>query len=70
MAQNLHIVRHHLQRLGARVRRDDFAAVKNVSAQLHQQVFELVAFRVLLGAQEMGHGWSLLTLSLTIAQTS
>ena len=52
------------------VRRDDFATVKDVRPQEHEQVFEPVALRFLLGAQEMCHWWSPLIVSLGIAQTS
>ena len=56
MAKDLHVVRHHMQRFRARVGCDHFAAVQDVRTQLHQQVFKLVAFRIFLGTQEMGHG--------------
>jgi hypothetical protein len=59
-----------MQRFRSRVRRYDFATVENVRPQLHEQVLELVALRVLFGAQEMGHGRSPPIVSLTIAQTS
>jgi hypothetical protein len=52
------------------LRRDDFATVKDVRPQEHEQVFELVALRFRLGAQEMCRRWSPLIVSLNIAQTS
>jgi len=52
------------------VRRDDFATVKDVRPQEHEQVFEPVALRFLLGAQEMCHRRSPLIVSLNNVQTS
>jgi hypothetical protein len=55
MTEHFHIVCHHMQRFRPRIRCDYLAALQHVCPQLHEQVFELVAARILLGAQKMGH---------------
>lgn len=53
--KDFHVVRHDMQRFRARVRCDDFAAMQDIRPKLHEQFFKLVAFRLLLGTQEMSH---------------
>lgn len=53
--QDFHVVRHDMQRFRACIGCDHLAAVQDVGSKLHKQVFKLVAFRFLLGTQEMSH---------------